>query len=101
MANVVDGEPRNSREWSGRYLDEDGIVADILKRVAAVIDCQNGAHLSLSRASALHSPGHYAAGGWMPSGLAMGNSRTHSSITYSGMLSNLCGLSCIKYSFSM
>lgn len=30
-----------------------------------------------------------------------GSMRTHSSITYSGMLSNLCGLSCITYSFSM
>lgn len=27
--------------------------------------------------------------------------REHSSTTYSGMLSNLCGLSCITYSFSM
>jgi hypothetical protein len=24
MANVVEGEPRNSKEWLGAYLDEDG-----------------------------------------------------------------------------
>jgi hypothetical protein len=35
MANVVEGEPRNSQEWFGSYLDEDGIVADVLKRVTA------------------------------------------------------------------
>jgi len=35
MANVVEGEPRNSQEWLGSYLDEDGIVADIHKRVSA------------------------------------------------------------------
>lgn len=35
MANVVEGEPRNSQEWFGSYLDEDGIVADVLKRVRA------------------------------------------------------------------
>ncbi len=35
MANVVEGEPRNSQEWHGSYLDEDGIVADIVKRVQA------------------------------------------------------------------
>ncbi|ARQ95271.1 hypothetical protein [Bradyrhizobium phage BDU-MI-1] len=35
MANVVEGEPRNSQEWFGSYLDEDGIVADVLKRVQA------------------------------------------------------------------
>jgi hypothetical protein len=35
MANVVEGEPRNSQEWFGSYIDEDGVVADILKRVTA------------------------------------------------------------------
>lgn len=35
MANVVEGEPRDSQEWHGSYLDEDGIVADVLKRVSA------------------------------------------------------------------
>jgi hypothetical protein len=35
MSNVVEGEPRNSQEWHGSYLDEDGIVADVLKRVTA------------------------------------------------------------------
>ncbi|WOH64005.1 hypothetical protein [Bradyrhizobium sp. BWA-3-5] len=30
-----------------------------------------------------------------------GSMRTHSSLMYSGMLSNLCGLSCIMYPFSM
>jgi len=35
MANVVEGEPSDSREWFGSYLDEDGIVADIIKRVTA------------------------------------------------------------------
>jgi hypothetical protein len=35
MSNVVEGEPRNSQEWFGSYLDEDGVVADVLKRVAA------------------------------------------------------------------
>jgi hypothetical protein len=35
MANVVEGEPRDSQEWHGSYLDEDGIVADIMKRVSA------------------------------------------------------------------
>jgi hypothetical protein len=35
MANVVEGEPRGSQEWFGSYLDEDGIVADVLKRVSA------------------------------------------------------------------
>jgi hypothetical protein len=35
MANVVEGEPRNSQEWLGTYLDEDGVVADVLKRVSA------------------------------------------------------------------
>lgn len=35
MANVVEGEPRDSREWFGSYLNEDGIVADVLKRVTA------------------------------------------------------------------
>jgi hypothetical protein len=35
MSNVVEGEPRDSQEWFGSYLDEDGIVADVLKRVSA------------------------------------------------------------------
>jgi hypothetical protein len=35
MANVVEGEPRNSQEWFGSYLSEDGIVADIVRRVTA------------------------------------------------------------------
>jgi hypothetical protein len=35
MANVVEGEPRDSQEWFGSYLDEDGVVADVLKRVTA------------------------------------------------------------------
>jgi hypothetical protein len=35
MANVVEGEPRNYQEWHGSYLNEDGIVADVLKRVTA------------------------------------------------------------------
>ncbi|WFU52196.1 hypothetical protein QA639_21040 [Bradyrhizobium pachyrhizi] len=35
MANVVEGEPRDSREWAGSYLDEGGIIADIVKRVSA------------------------------------------------------------------
>jgi hypothetical protein len=35
MANVVEGEPRNSQEWFGSYLNEDDIVADVLKRVTA------------------------------------------------------------------
>ncbi|WP_315729912.1 hypothetical protein [Bradyrhizobium sp. SZCCHNRI2010] len=35
MANVVDGEPRGSHEWFGSFLDEDGIVADVLARVKA------------------------------------------------------------------
>jgi hypothetical protein len=30
MANVVEGEPRNSQEWFDSYLDEDGVVADAL-----------------------------------------------------------------------
>src|SRR6202043_1976136 len=36
MSTVVEGEPRDSQEWHGSYLDEDGIVADVLKRVRAV-----------------------------------------------------------------
>ncbi|SDK45644.1 hypothetical protein [Bradyrhizobium ottawaense] len=35
MANVVEGEPRKSQEWLGSYLDEDGVVADVVKRVSA------------------------------------------------------------------
>lgn len=35
MANVAEGEPRNSQEWAGSYLDEHGIVADIVRRVTA------------------------------------------------------------------
>ncbi|TYO65421.1 hypothetical protein FXV83_15915 [Bradyrhizobium hipponense] len=35
MANVVEGEPRDSQEWHGSYLDEDGMVADILAKVSA------------------------------------------------------------------
>ncbi|MGJ4945176.1 hypothetical protein ACQR1W_31765 [Bradyrhizobium sp. HKCCYLS1011] len=35
MANVVEGEPRNSQEWHGSYLNEDGVVADVLRRVSA------------------------------------------------------------------
>jgi hypothetical protein len=35
MSNVVEGEPRDSQEWFGSYLNEDGIVADVLKRVIA------------------------------------------------------------------
>jgi hypothetical protein len=35
MANVVEGEPRDSLEWFGSYLNEDGVVADVLKRVSA------------------------------------------------------------------
>jgi hypothetical protein len=35
MANVVEGEPRGSQEWFGSYLDEDSIVANVLKRVSA------------------------------------------------------------------
>jgi hypothetical protein len=35
MANVVEAEPRNSQEWFGSYLNEDGIVADVIKRVSA------------------------------------------------------------------
>ncbi|WP_315782226.1 hypothetical protein [Bradyrhizobium sp. SZCCHNPS1003] len=35
MANVVEGEPRNSQEWHGSYLDEDSMVADVLARVSA------------------------------------------------------------------
>ena len=35
MADVVEGEPRNSQEWFGSYMDEDGIVTDVLKRVTA------------------------------------------------------------------
>lgn len=35
MANVVEGEPRNNQEWFGSYLTEEGIIADIVKRVSA------------------------------------------------------------------
>ena len=35
MSDVVKAEPRNSQEWLGHYLDEDGVVADVLKRVSA------------------------------------------------------------------
>ncbi|WP_316201013.1 MULTISPECIES: hypothetical protein [unclassified Bradyrhizobium] len=35
MANVAEGEPRNSQEWHGSYLDEDGMVADIVAKVKA------------------------------------------------------------------
>lgn len=35
MANVVEGEPRDSQEWHGSYLDEDGMVADIVAKVSA------------------------------------------------------------------
>ncbi|WP_315740016.1 hypothetical protein [Bradyrhizobium sp. SZCCHNR1093] len=35
MANVVEGEPRNSQEWHGSYLDEDDMVADIVAKLKA------------------------------------------------------------------
>ncbi|SHH03420.1 hypothetical protein [Bradyrhizobium erythrophlei] len=35
MSDVVKAEPRNSQEWLGQYLDEEGVVADVLKRVQA------------------------------------------------------------------
>jgi hypothetical protein len=35
MSNVVEGEPRDSQEWHGFYLDEDGIVADVVRRVSS------------------------------------------------------------------
>jgi hypothetical protein len=33
MSNVVEGEPRDSREWFGSYLDEDGVVLDVMRLI--------------------------------------------------------------------